>query len=133
VSVSVPGRGWTDERVEVLIGKLLRSGVLLSAGIVLAAGIWYLVRFGAATPDYRVFRGEPSEFRSISGILKGLGPLHCRSYIQFGLLLLIATPVARVAFSVFAFLAERDRTYVVVSLIVLGVLIYSLSGGMGHG
>lgn len=131
--MSEPERGWTDVRVEVLIGKLLRNGVLLSAGIVLATGIWYLVRFGATTPDYRVFRGEPSEFRSVSGILKGLGSSHCRSYIQFGLLLLIATPVARVAFSVFAFLAERDRTYVVVSLIVLAVLIFSLSGGIGLG
>ena len=133
MNVNVPLRGWTDQRVEVLIGKLLRNGVMLSAGIVLAAGIWYLVRFGATTPDYRVFRGEPSEFRSVSGILKGLGSLRCRSYVQFGLLLLIATPVARVAFSVFAFHAERDRTYVVVSLIVLAVLIFSLSGGIGHG
>jgi uncharacterized membrane protein len=131
--VNVPERGWTDFRVEVLIGKLLRSGVLLSAGVVLAAGIWYLARWGATTPNYRVFQGEPSEFRSVAGILKGLGPLHCRSYIQFGLLLMIATPVARVAFSIFAFLAERDRTYVVVSAIVLAVLLYSLSGGMGHG
>jgi uncharacterized membrane protein len=43
------------------------------------------------------------------------------------MLLLIATPVARVAFSVFAFAEERDWMYVVVTLIVLGLLVYSLS------
>jgi uncharacterized membrane protein len=49
--------------------------------------------------------------------------------IQLGLLLLIATPVARVAFSVAAFAMQRDRLYVVVALIVLAVLMYSLTGG----
>jgi uncharacterized membrane protein len=49
--------------------------------------------------------------------------------IQLGLLLLIATPVARVAFSVAAFAMQGDRLYVVVTLIVLAVLIYSLTGG----
>jgi uncharacterized membrane protein len=49
--------------------------------------------------------------------------------IQLGLLLLIATPIARVAFSVAAFALQRDRLYLVVTLIVLAVLIYSLTGG----
>ena len=52
-----------------------------------------------------------------------------RGLIQLGLLLLIATPVARVAFSVFAFARQHDRTYVVVTLIVLSILIFSLAGG----
>jgi len=54
---------------------------------------------------------------------------HPRSIIQLGLLLLIATPVARVAFSVLAFAWQRDRTYVIVTLIVFAILIYSLTGG----
>ena len=47
--------------------------------------------------------------------------------IQFGLLLSIATPVARVAFSVVAFALQRDWLYIVVTLIVLAVLTYSLA------
>jgi uncharacterized membrane protein len=54
------------------------------------------------------------------------------SVIQLGLLLLIATPVARVAMSLVAFILQRDRVYVVVTLIVLAVLIFSLTGGI-HG
>jgi uncharacterized membrane protein len=45
---------------------------------------------------------------------------------SLGILLLIATPVARVIFTVFAFAHERDWTYVVVTLIVLALLLYSL-------
>ncbi len=119
---------WNDERVEALIGKLLQAGVMISAGVVLLSGIWYLVRFGGAHADYHSFRLEPAPLRSIGGILRGLASWDSRAWIQFGVLLLILTPVARVAFAAAAFLFERDRTYVVVSLIVLAVLLYSLSG-----
>jgi uncharacterized membrane protein len=50
--------------------------------------------------------------------------------VQLGLVLLIATPVARVAMSLVAFILQRDRVYVVVTLIVLAVLIFSLTGGI---
>jgi uncharacterized membrane protein len=55
--------------------------------------------------------------------------LNSRGLIMLGLLLLIATPVARVIFSAFAFARERDFTYVCITLIVLGVLLYSLFSG----
>ena len=57
--------------------------------------------------------------------------LHGPGLIQFGLLILIATPIARVAFSVFAFAYQRDWTYVLVTLVVLGLLVYSLFGSGG--
>ena len=120
-------RAWTDERVEGVIGILLRWGVILAAAVVLAGGAMYLVRHGSTIPDYRVFRGEPSDLRDVSGIVTGAVSWHSRGLIQFGLLLLIAVPVARVAFSVVAFALQRDRTYVVVTLIVLAVLLYSLA------
>jgi len=55
--------------------------------------------------------------------------LRGRGIIQLGLLLLIATPVARVAFSIAAFAMQRDRLYVVVTLMVLAILLYSLTSG----
>jgi uncharacterized membrane protein len=101
---------------------------MLAATVVLAGGILYLIRYGTTTPDYRVFRGEPADLRSVSGILADAISLRSRGVIQFGLLLLVATPVARVAFSVFAFARHYDLTYVVLTLIVLAILIYSLAG-----
>jgi len=119
---------WTDEQIEVLVGTLLRSGVVLSAGVVLLGGAIYLLHYAGAAPDYRVFKGEPSDLRSVPGIVTGLFSLHGRSVIQFGLLLLIATPIARVAFSAVAFFLQRDHTYVWVTLIVLTILLWSLIG-----
>jgi len=127
--MSQPKRAWSDEKMEQIIGTLLISGVIAAALIVLVGGVLYLIRYGATLPDYTVFRGEPPELRSVSGIITDALSFRIHGVIQLGLLLLIATPVARVAFSIFAFALQRDRTYVVVTLIVLGVLIYSLVGG----
>ncbi len=121
-------RSWTDRRMDVVIGNLLRYSVLLSALVVLFGGVLYLARHGHSPTDYRVFRGEPSDLRGVGGILRDAVAFNGRGVIQFGLLLLIATPVARVAFSIFGFAGEHDRMYVVVASIVLLVLAYSLIG-----
>jgi uncharacterized membrane protein len=115
--------------VEEWIGNLLRVGVTLAAAVVLFGGTVYLVRHGLAAPQYHVFVGEPTDLRRLSGIVKDALAFRGRGLIQLGLLLLIATPIARVVFSVAAFALQGDRLYVVVTLIVLAVLIYSLTGG----
>jgi len=120
---------WTDEQAEQIIGNLLRIGVSIAAAVVSLGGLVYLLRYGAVLPQYHIFRGEPTDLRTISGIVAYALSFRARGLIQLGLLLLIATPVARVAFSVFAFARQHDRTYVVVTLIVLSILIFSLAGG----
>jgi uncharacterized membrane protein len=119
---------WNDERMDRIISVLLRTGVLLACAIVMIGGIVYVLRHGGPLPDYHAFRREPENLRSFRGILKGLASLSGRNYIQFGLVVLVATPMTRVAFSVFAFFKERDWTYVVLTLIVFGVLVGSLFG-----
>lgn len=117
-----------DSRIEAVLSNLLRAGVMLAASVIAFGGILYLVQRGMSAPEYRAFHREPVELRTISGILQDAGSFHARGIIQLGLLLLIATPVARVAFSVYAFARERDFQYVLITLIVLGLLFYSLFG-----
>jgi uncharacterized membrane protein len=119
---------WTDRKVENIIGDLLRTGVLISALIVLLGGIVYLARHGKSPPDYRVFHGEPNEFRTVRGIVNSVLSFAGRGTIQFGLLLLIATPLARVCMSIVGFAAEKDWMYVAFASIVLVILLYSLFG-----
>ena len=121
----------TDRQMDEIIGHLLRAGVILSAMFVLAGGSVYLARHPEPVIDYRVFQGEPEELRTVSGIVHEALAFRGRGLIQLGLLILIATPIARVAFSAVVFLYQRDRTYVVVTLIVLGLLVYSLFGSGG--
>ena|ERR1035438_4213297 len=124
----LPKRSWTDQRIENILGNLLRAGVLLSALVVLIGGVIYLLRHGHSPVDFRAFRGEPADLRDIRGIVSDTLALRGRGIIQLGLLLLIATPVARVAFSIFGFAEERDRMYVVFTVIVFSILLYSLIG-----
>jgi len=125
--MNTSGRGMSDQRAEAIIGILLRSGVTIAAIVVFGGAIPFLVQHGPAIPNYKTFVGEPSELRSVSGILKASLALDPVGIIQLGILILIATPVVRVAFSVFAFAEERDWMYVVITLVVLGLLLYSLT------
>ena len=124
----LPERSWTDQRIENILGNLLRAGVLLSALVVLIGGVIYLLRHGHSPVDFRAFHGEPADLRDVRGIVSDTLALRGRGIIQLGLLMLIATPVARVAFSIFGFAEERDRMYVVFTLIVFSILLYSLIG-----
>jgi len=119
---------WTDERLEHLLARLLRLGVALSAAVILLGGIAYLRERGAGMPRQHIFHGEPAELRHTWTIVQAALAFQSRGIIQLGVLLLIATPIARVAFSVIGFLLRRDWLYVTVTLIVLGVLLYSLVG-----
>jgi uncharacterized membrane protein len=117
-----------DRHIELMLGNLLRIGVLLSAFVVLAGAAIYLARYGFQPANYSVFRGEAAALKSAPAIVLGALHLSGKSIIQFGLLLLIATPVARVVFSAIGFAIERDYLYVALTLIVLAVLLYSLIG-----
>jgi uncharacterized membrane protein len=123
----------TDESLEGVLGTLLRTGVLVSAAVVAAGGVWLLTSSGRSQPAYRQFRGEPTELRSVAGLVSSLAHPRPETVIQFGLLLLIATPVARVIFSLAAFAIGRDRMYVAITLMVLAVLVYSLATPYGGG
>ena len=119
---------WTDQRIEDSVGNLLRAGVSLSAFVVMFGAVIYLFRHGRSPADYRVFHGEPTDLKSLPGILHSAFTFHGQGIIQLGLVLLIATPVARVAFAIWGFAAEHDRMYLIFTGIVLIVLLYSLLG-----
>ena len=109
-----------DDRMERIIGNLLRAGVILAAVVVLAGGVWYLASSGNTEPAYGRFRPD----------VKGVHALRTlptpEAVILVGLLLLIATPVARVIFSLVAFALEKDRVYVGITAAVLAILLYSI-------
>jgi uncharacterized membrane protein len=117
---------WNDKRIETLVGVMLRTGVLLAAAVVLTGGVLYLAQNRGPRPDYEHFRGEPARLMSLSAIGHGVMTGDARSIIMLGLLLLIATPVARVGMCIVGFLMERDKLYVAVSSVVMAILVYSL-------
>jgi uncharacterized membrane protein len=92
--MALKNKGWNDERIELIVGNFLRAGVIIAAVFVLIGGIFYLIKYGTDFPEYKIFSGEPSDLRSVHGILEDAFSLRSRGIIQLGLLLLMCTPGA---------------------------------------
>ncbi|HEY5311298.1 MAG TPA: DUF1634 domain-containing protein [Pirellulales bacterium] len=120
---------WSDTHVEQVMGNLLRAGVILAAAIVLIGGMIYLIRHPGQEPDHHLFHGEPKSLTSVWSVIELAFAGSAGGLTQLGLLALIATPIARVVFSVYAFARQRDFMYVGITLIVLALLVYSLAWG----
>jgi uncharacterized membrane protein len=120
---------WSDQAIEEAVAALLRTGLQLATTLVLVGAAIYLVRHGSEQPEYRIFHGELPTLRGLRGIIAVSMDWRGRGLIMLGLLVLLATPVARVAFCMFAFTMQRDRLYVGITFVVLTVLLYSIVGG----
>ena len=111
-----------DQDVLDRIGMVLRVGVLASALILLFGGVIYLMRHGTEdAPDRRRFL--PPEFARPAEVVDAALQWRGRALIQLGVMLLIATPVLRVGYSLCAFARSRDFVYVFFSLAVLVILL----------
>ena len=111
------------------MGSLLRIGVLVAAAVTVVGGIAFMIHHGSLTPDHSVFRGQPEMLSTLTGVIAGVSALEPAAIVQLGIVLLIATPVARVLLTLIAFAIQRDWMYVLISAIVLALLTYSLVVG----
>lgn len=118
----------TNDSIARGIGRLLRTGVLSAGALMLAGALLFLAAHGSDPADYGTFRGEPAALRTAGGILRSAVTFEPRALMQLGIALLIATPIARVAFSVGAFARARNTRYVAITAGVLAVLAYSIFG-----
>jgi uncharacterized membrane protein len=116
----------SGQKMETQMGLLLRIGVLTSCLIMFAGAVLYLLRHGEQQESFSAFHGQPPEFETLAGIWQAARQGSARGIIQLSVLVLIATPVMRVVFAVFAFGRQNQWIFCLVSLIVLALLAYGL-------
>jgi uncharacterized membrane protein len=121
-----PGHANVSASTEVLLARVLHIGTLLAAFVIACGGIAYLAQHGGETPHHANFQGEPKELRQVTGIMREAASGNARGILMLGLLLLVATPVARVAGALITFAIHRDYVYVIVSMLVLAGLLYGM-------
>ncbi|HEY6374905.1 MAG TPA: DUF1634 domain-containing protein, partial [Edaphobacter sp.] len=124
--MSSPNDSFDDSRMEAVMGRLLQVGVLLASVVVALGGALYLKAHRGSVPDYKVFVSEPVALRDLGQIFEQGAWSNGFAVIELGVLLLIATPIARVVFAVVSFALERDWLYVVISVIVLVILVFGM-------
>lgn len=131
VPASVPpgGSRWSDHEVEQVVGRLLQLGVFLATAVVLLGAVALMAKHGGDAVAFGTFRGAAAQLTSVGAVVRGALALDPRAIVQLGLVLLIATPVARVALTLVAFVVQRDRLYVALTAFVLLVLAYGLLWG----
>jgi uncharacterized membrane protein len=117
---------YSDQEMEKEMGSLLRAGVVVSCAIMLAGGILYVIRHGGERESYGLFHGEPASLENIRGVWREVRAGSARGIIQLSVLTMIATPVMRVAFAVYGFARQRQWTFTMISLGVLGLLGFGL-------
>lgn len=125
VAVEDP-RAEDDRRLAGRIGLLLRGGVLLSAIVMLVGGALLVLAHGTAPADLASYPRATPPPSDLGAILRGALALEPRALTQLGIVLLVATPVARVALTLVDFTRRRDRAYVALS----GLALLLLVGGM---
>jgi len=113
-----------DKDLEIIMGNLLRFGVLFSAIVVVTGAFIYLQQHSFDKSAYTRFAGEPERLTEYKRIWQTAFQGRGRSIIQLGLLFLIATPIARIVFSIVGFVLEKDMLYAIITCIVLTVVLY---------
>lgn len=123
--------------IDIIIGKLLRVGVMTACAITVFGGIVFLFQHPGLVPNYKavpgyhdVFRGAPEYLREFSTILPSVFRLDGAAIVQLGLIVLIATPVLRVFFSLVSFAIEKDKMYVVITSVVLAIILLNMFFGL---
>lgn len=128
--VATDGAATDPRRMEDRIALVLRAGVVLS-GSVIFVGLALLLLHGASAEEPRSvvdMLAAETHPTSPSAIVAGLTAGRPTSIVRLGVLLLVLTPVARVAMTLAMFLVLRDRVFVLVTALVLAILLLGVAG-----
>ncbi len=118
-----------DEQIQNSLAKIMISGVVIAAIVMIGGVAWFISAHWKLLPGDHIFRGEPKYLENpISMVAHAFdaGVIgERRSVAMIGVVLLLLNPLVRVAFAAIGFAAQKDRLYMVISLIVLTILLIS--------
>jgi uncharacterized membrane protein len=121
-------KSFQDKDLQSFIGNLLRWGVLIAMGIVVVGLVLYLFQYGRSAADYSTF--DPGGTFRLDRFYAALKTGDSKAIMELGVIALIATPVARVLFTMIGFWLEKDRLYTLIAFLVLCIIAYSLFFGV---
>lgn len=122
-----------DKDIQLIIGNLLRYGVWIALSVAALGGVIYLTHHGQEAIHYGTFiEKDVTIFHLMEGMLHGIASGSGPSIILLGVFLLFLTPILRILFSLVAFFIEKDYLYVSITLLVIGIICFSVFFGFAH-
>ncbi len=119
--------------IETAVSRILRAGVFAALTAAFVGGVIHFVSRPAEQVSFATFSGVEASLTAPGAILAQAARADGLALMQLAVLILIATPIIRVLASLITFALLRERFFVVVTLLVLGMLTLGLSGWMSHG
>lgn len=135
--VSEMGAGLDQQRqvgrIELLLSWLLRGGVTVSMVVIAVGAVIMFVHHPSylrLSSDLQLLTSTQAIFpHTLPAIATGLMATRGRAVVTLGLILLIATPILRVAVSAVIFAVQRDRAFFAITGVVLALLLVSFIMG----
>lgn len=119
-----------EKDMQILVGNILRIGVLLAMIVVIAGLALFIYANGSNKAQYGTF--VEGGHAGMAALWSGIKAGNANAIIELGVILLIATPIARILFALIGFWLEKDRLYMIISLIILCVMAVSIFTGAAH-
>jgi uncharacterized membrane protein len=118
------------QTIELVISNLLRGGVMTSLIFMLVGTVTSFIHHPnyLTSPSALVQLTAPGESfpNTLPGIENGLLHFRGQTIVTIGLIILFATPILRVAVSIFAFLSQGNKIFTFITTLVLCLLLLSL-------
>lgn len=121
-------KSFQDKDLQSFIGNLLRWGVLIAMTIVLIGLVLYLFQYGRSAAGYGTF--DPKAVFRLHDFYSALKAGDSKAIMELGVIALIATPIARVLFTMIGFWLEKDKMYTFIAFLVLCIIACSLLFGV---
>lgn len=118
-----------ESEFNTVVGLVLRYGVIISFAIISLGSVLLFVEgqtgYYALGTAEQLFDRHNRFLIGFVPLIQGVISAKPYAIIDFGLLVLLATPIARVFISILLFLEERRYAFVLITATVLGLLLFS--------
>ena len=111
--------------VETVLSIVLLAGLLAALAVTTIGGGLLMIQQGDTIISFQFFKEESASLSQLDAIVTAALAGDAHSITQLGILMMIATPIARVLSCAILFLFQRDRLYVALSTFVLAILLFS--------
>lgn len=115
----------SEKKITHWLGRILQVSIIISIALVMIGGISFLLQHGSKSLDHNIFLATSYDI-DILTIWQNEWLFSPIRLIELGLLTLVMAQILRVALLSYYYIAIRDYWFMLFSLFILSIILYSL-------